>query len=638
MFNSTLIGSARVWFDDLPPESVDSYDDLKKAFLANFLLQKKCIKDTVGIHHIKQREWDSAEDFVQIFQTESRHVKGSPECMRISGFMHGIINPELNKRLHDNILKSVNEIMREILALEKCKFKTPPPMTTSIGKRNNNKLCEFHGEVRYNTVECMHMRRQIKELIKAGKMSYVIKELKQGNRKDQPKAAKKGETSKKDKPQEILMAPSGSKEPDGSSYHTPHWFQWRNCMANRKNIAASKNRGCEAFNLYMDEFCGGKITISVQWDHRKASADNPTLVHNGLRTRSTTFLHHPRCRRKDQISNSSEIPKDMKGVLRHLAEHRLNVREGCLPVRQKKGSQAPKRKKEIQEEVAKLVDARIVKEVHYNNWLSIPVMLKKHDDSWRMCMDFKYLNKACLKDGYPLLEIYWKVESLCGYLFKCFLNAYKGYHQIKIVKEDEGKTTFITSLGILCYSKMPFGLKNAGATYQRLVDKAFQKQIAWVMKEGCASGSFVLSSSPKDGNKIFRVGEKLCVILSLTFIEFGVCDSVHESGDSHALWGSFDMPTLSLEYLHEIFCRVPLSLLDVEVKVADASLLNTPSSILPLSTSLCLGDSDLSRLILEKTPVPLGLSDMLRERPHLRPLQCSPFTFGVLDSKCCDIS
>ncbi|GJV42607.1 reverse transcriptase domain-containing protein [Tanacetum coccineum] len=104
-------------------------------------------------------------------------------------------------------------------------------------------------------------------------------------------------------------------------------------------------------------------------------------------------------------------------------------------------------------------------------------MVKKHDDSWRMCVDFKDLNKACPKDGYSLPEIEWNVESLCEYSFKCFLDPYKGYHQIKMAKEDEEKTSFITSQGIFCYSKMPFGWKNAGATYQRLVDKAFQKQI-----------------------------------------------------------------------------------------------------------------------------------------------------------------
>ncbi|GKA44015.1 reverse transcriptase domain-containing protein, partial [Tanacetum coccineum] len=103
-------GNARVWFDDLPPES--SYDDLKETFLANYLQQKKCIKDPVEIHHIKQREWDSTEDFVRRFKTESRDVKGAPEVMRISGFMHGITNPELIKRLHDKILKSIDEMWK----------------------------------------------------------------------------------------------------------------------------------------------------------------------------------------------------------------------------------------------------------------------------------------------------------------------------------------------------------------------------------------------------------------------------------------------------------------------------------------------------------------------------------------------
>ncbi|GJV55507.1 reverse transcriptase domain-containing protein [Tanacetum coccineum] len=150
---------------------------------------------------------------------------------------------------------------------------------------------------------------------------------------------------------------------------------------------------------------------------------------------------------KRNLDIFSWIPEDMTGVPRHLAEHRLNVLEGCLPVRQNKRSQEPERNKAIQKEIAKLVDAEIMKEVHYHSWLSNPVMVKKHDDSWRI---------------YP---------------FKCFLDAYKGYHQIKMAKEDEEKMAFIISQGIFYYSKMPIGLKNVGATYQRLVDKAFQKQI-----------------------------------------------------------------------------------------------------------------------------------------------------------------
>nr|GEU42870.1 reverse transcriptase domain-containing protein [Tanacetum cinerariifolium] len=123
-------------------------------------------------------------------------------------------------------------------------------------------------------------------------------------------------------------------------------------------------------------------------------------------------------------------------------------RIGCPSVRQKRRSQAADKNQAIQEEVKKLVD-----------------------------VDFKDLNKACPKDGYSLPKINWKVESLCGFPFKCFLDAYKGYNEIKMAKEDEEKTTFITSQGVFCYSKIPFDLKNARAQYQRLVDKTFHKQI-----------------------------------------------------------------------------------------------------------------------------------------------------------------
>ncbi|GJS50008.1 reverse transcriptase domain-containing protein [Tanacetum coccineum] len=111
MFNSTLTGNARVWFDDLPQESIDSYDDLKKAFLENYLQQKKCIKDPVEIHNIRQREGESTEEFVRRYKLECRDVKGASECMKIS-VMHGITNPELIKRLHDKIPKSVDEMLR----------------------------------------------------------------------------------------------------------------------------------------------------------------------------------------------------------------------------------------------------------------------------------------------------------------------------------------------------------------------------------------------------------------------------------------------------------------------------------------------------------------------------------------------
>nr|GEV53305.1 reverse transcriptase domain-containing protein [Tanacetum cinerariifolium] len=111
MFNSTMTGNARVWFDDLSLKSIDSYDDLKKAFLENYLQQKKYINDPIELHNIKQRDGESTEDFVRRYKLESRDVKGAPECLRISRFVHGITNPELIKRLNDKILKAVDEMM-----------------------------------------------------------------------------------------------------------------------------------------------------------------------------------------------------------------------------------------------------------------------------------------------------------------------------------------------------------------------------------------------------------------------------------------------------------------------------------------------------------------------------------------------
>ena len=92
-------------------------------------------------------------------------------------------------------------------------------------------------------------------------------------------------------------------------------------------------------------------------------------------------------------------------------------------------------------------------------------------------MDFTDLNKACLNDSFPLARIDQLVDSTTGHKLLTFMDAFLGYNQIKMAKEDQEKTAFITSQDLYCYKVMPFGLKNAGATYQRLVNKMFSKQI-----------------------------------------------------------------------------------------------------------------------------------------------------------------
>ncbi|GJX19352.1 reverse transcriptase domain-containing protein [Tanacetum coccineum] len=170
-------------------------------------------------------------------------------------------------------------------------------------------------------------------------------------------------------------------------------------------------------------------------------------------------------------------PADMMGIPRRIIEHSLNVNPSVEPVAQTRRVLASDRTQVVSKEVEEWVNAGIVRPVRYPTWISNPVLVKKSDGSWMMCIDFKNINSACPKDYYPLPDIDEKIESVVGFRYKCFLDAYKGYHQVQMAQDDEEKTAFYTDQGTYCYTKMPFGLKNAGATYQRLVDTAFQSQI-----------------------------------------------------------------------------------------------------------------------------------------------------------------
>jgi len=118
-----------------------------------------------------------------------------------------------------------------------------------------------------------------------------------------------------------------------------------------------------------------------------------------------------------------------------------------------------------------LLSAGHIREIQYPEWLANVVLVKKANGKWRMCVDFTDLNKACLEDSYPLPSIDALVDSASGCNMLSFLDAFSGYNQIKMHPRDESKTAFMTETCSYCYKVMSFGLKNTGATYQRLMDK-----------------------------------------------------------------------------------------------------------------------------------------------------------------------
>ena len=90
-----------------------------------------------------------------------------------------------------------------------------------------------------------------------------------------------------------------------------------------------------------------------------------------------------------------------------------------------------------------------------------------------MCVDFTDLNKASLKDSYLFPRVDILVDSTARHQLLSFMDAFLGYNQIRMHKDDQEKTSFVTSQGLFCYRVMPFSLKNAGATFQRLMNKMF---------------------------------------------------------------------------------------------------------------------------------------------------------------------
>nr|XP_021860959.1 uncharacterized protein LOC110799981 [Spinacia oleracea] len=167
---------------------------------------------------------------------------------------------------------------------------------------------------------------------------------------------------------------------------------------------------------------------------------------------------------------------EMPGISSEVIEHRLNVDRAVRPVKQKKRNFSTEKNQAIQEEVEKLLAAGFIEPCDYPEWLANVVMVKKSNGSWRMCVDFTNLNRACPKDCYPLPRIDRLVDSTSGHALLSFLDAFSGYHQVSLAKADRKKAAFITEGGVFCYKAMPFGLKNAGATYQKLVDRVFANQ------------------------------------------------------------------------------------------------------------------------------------------------------------------
>jgi hypothetical protein len=155
----------------------------------------------------------------------------------------------------------------------------------------------------------------------------------------------------------------------------------------------------------------------------------------------------------------------MPGLDTNIVVHKIPLEAGCKPVKQKLRRAHPDIWIKVKAELKKQWDVGFLEVVRYPQWVSNIVVVPKKEGKIRVCMDFRNLNRASPKDDFPLPHIDVLVDNAARSSTYSFMDGFSGYNQIKMVLEDKAKTTFVTPWGTYCYKVMPFGLKNAGATY-----------------------------------------------------------------------------------------------------------------------------------------------------------------------------
>ncbi|GJW09110.1 reverse transcriptase domain-containing protein, partial [Tanacetum coccineum] len=515
MFQQTLDGKARAWFDKLPPGSIDNCGSLQEKFLNRFGMLKACDKDPTEISKIVRKANETLFHFKERWVSESNAIPNVPELMQISSFMSSHKCPELAKRFFDNVPRTrkdapVQWVQRNdrqqrypygnnrrrqehIPAFrtpernipyvppqrpnQELRLPQPAPLVGVPSKENVNKYCDYHNEKGHSMNDCFHLKQQLELALESGKLNHLRKSTMTDEKWTNvpiifpPVLAR-------DLSEEALVVEA---EVEGYLVRRIHIgegalveIMFEHCFNMLHPSIRSREGKKQAVEPPKERRAQDTISSTNQVLVNPAYPEQLVIIGTGLSPEGSRQL-------KNLLKKNIDIfawePSDMTGVPKRIIKHSLNANSLEKPVSQKRRVFCSEKSRVITEEVAEWLKAGIVRPIKYPTWISNPVLVKKVDESWRMCIDFKNTNAACPKDYYPLPEIDSKIEAVMGFPLKCFLDAYKGYHQVQMAEEDEEKTAFYTDQGTYCYTKMSFGLKNAGATYQRLIDGAFQSQI-----------------------------------------------------------------------------------------------------------------------------------------------------------------
>jgi hypothetical protein len=173
--------------------------------------------------------------------------------------------------------------------------------------------------------------------------------------------------------------------------------------------------------------------------------------------------------------------EDLRGFDSSLIQHAIPIQKGVKCIRQKQRPINPTVEATIRKELEIFLKDGIIFPVKYSEWVSNLVHVRKTTGHIRLCIDFRALNRASIKDHFPLPNMEMILQQVAGSQMMSLLDGFSSYNQIKVKRVDKYKTTFITCWGTFAYERMPFGLFNASATFQRAMQLAFDDLIGKII-------------------------------------------------------------------------------------------------------------------------------------------------------------
>nr|GEW86935.1 reverse transcriptase domain-containing protein [Tanacetum cinerariifolium] len=379
-----------------------------------FGMLRACAKDPMEISKIVRRANESLPNFKERWTAYPRLLmrcsKGwmimsdqkKPFVIlsypKISSFMSSHRCPALSKRFSDGIPKTVDEMLKRVDD-------------------------DVRSEEAFRNTE-----------LPKGKLKHLVKDVRHTG-----KNRRKGNSSQKGKIINVVRCQAKNRKrktmmTDEEWMRVPTTFSpvLARDLSDEVLVVETKIEGYLVRRVHIDE----GASIEIMYEHcfnmlhqtiNKDTYDYIWIFGRAGGSNLGISLYHGIRVQKDKKKQTMESPKEAKP-------------QGS----QKRRILSPEKSQVVTKEVTEWLKAGIVRPVRYHTYISNPVLVKKVNVSWRMCIDFKNINVACLKDYYPLLEIDIKIEPVVGFPLKCFLDAYKGYHQVQMAEEEKEKTAFYT--------------------------------------------------------------------------------------------------------------------------------------------------------------------------------------------------